>query len=97
VLGAGENDFCLSATCTTGNPSETVTYSFDATLSGSVQLTLYVGAGSAGGQKTLYVHQASSAVSGTIVMVWDLGSAGATVSSATITVQACTGASGACP
>jgi hypothetical protein len=98
TLASGPNTFCVSvAACATGDPSETVTYSFATSLVGSIQMTIAVNAGNAGGQTTLYLAQPTTATSGTIVMVWDLGTAGATVNGVTITAQSCTGAGGSCP
>jgi hypothetical protein len=64
-------------------------------MTGSVQIAIQVTATTGGGTTTLYYKQAGTAVAGTIVIYWDLGSASNSLTATTLTVQQCSGAS--CP
>jgi hypothetical protein len=99
VLQAGENDICAN-TCTLGDFSEQITYSFNGTapaLAGSVMINLQVTTSTAaGGNVTLFLMQHSPAVGGIIVIYWDLGTSATNLLSVTTTAQQCSGSS-ACP
>ena len=99
ALVAGANPFCANA-CVAGDFAETVTFSFTSTapaFAGSAMITITVstGAPATGGTTTLFLKQAAVAVTGTIVVTWDLGAGGGTINSVTLTAQQCTGAT--CP
>ena len=93
ALASGANIFCAT-TCTNGNPSEEVTYTFTASLSGAIMINLNVIAASTT-TTTVYLAQAGTPVAGTIVLVTDVGSGTSTISSVTVTAQECSGAT--CP
>jgi hypothetical protein len=97
ALVVGANVYCVSATCTAYDPAELVTYTFTAVLAGSVQvsLALILTSGPATVATTLYLKQAATAVAGTVVLVFDLGTGGAVISGLTLNAQQCAGAS--CP
>lgn len=84
---SGTNTFCAT-TCSNGNPSEDVTYTFTTSMTGSIEINLNVIAGSTT-TATLYLQQAGTAVGGTIVIVTDVGSGTSTISSVTVTAQQC--------
>lgn len=92
---AGANTFCVSAGCASGNPAQTVTYTFTSSMTGSVQIEITVTAASGGGTYTLYEKQAATAVGGTLVLVWDLGPSTNTITAVTLAAQQCSGAT--CP
>ena len=96
ALASGANIVCVSATsCTNGHVADQVTYSFTASFAGSVEITVDVIANTTV-TGTVYFAQAVSPVSGTIVIVVDLGTSNV-IQSVTLTAQQCTGAAGACP
>jgi hypothetical protein len=96
ALVASENAFCASPTCTAADFAQTVTYTFTASMTGSVQITIHVTATFDGGAATIYLKN-SAAVAGTIVLTWDLGTATSTLNGVTLAAQQCTGAGGTCP
>ncbi|MFZ1023197.1 MAG: hypothetical protein WAN87_03590 [Thermoplasmata archaeon] len=91
ALVAGVNAFCGN-TCTAGDFSQQIEYTFTAGMTGAIFITLYVSATSLGGSTTVFLIQASSPVAGTIVIYWDLGTVGNTLNSVTTTAQSCGGA-----
>ena len=93
TLASGTNTFCAT-TCTNGNPSEDISYTFTTSLAGSIEINLNVIAGSTT-TTTVYLAQAGTAVGGTIVIVTDVGSGTSTISSVTVSAQQC--ASSSCP
>jgi molybdenum cofactor biosynthesis enzyme len=92
---SGTNTFCVSSTCTAGDPAQTVTYTFTTSMSGSIQIEITVTATSGGGTYTLYEKQATTATSGTLVLVWDMGTSTNTITAVTLAAQQCSGAT--CP
>lgn len=94
ALAAGANAFCANV-CTSGDLSETTTYNVAPAFAGSIMITMTVTATAGGGTTTLYLKAAAGATS--IVVTWDMGTGGATISAVTVTDQACTGAGGTCP
>ncbi|MCI4368657.1 MAG: hypothetical protein L3K09_03745 [Thermoplasmata archaeon] len=92
---AGANAFCASASCTAGDFAQVVTYTFTVSMTGSIMITIQVTASAGGGTSTLYLKQAGSAVAGTIVLTWDVGTATSTLTAVTLGVQQCSGAT--CP
>jgi hypothetical protein len=94
ALVAGANAFCGN-TCTAGDFTQEIEYTFTAGMSGSIFLTVQVTAASLGGSQTLYLKQAATAVAGTIVIYWDMGTATTTLTAVTTTAQQCSSAT--CP
>jgi hypothetical protein len=94
VVVTGANAFCAN-TCTAGNFAELTTYTFTTSMTGSILITYYVTASSGGGSTTIYLKQAGTAVAGTIVLTWDIGTTTSTLTSVTLSVQQCSGAT--CP
>ncbi len=81
-------------TCTMGDFAEVTTYS-DSTFTGSFMITMTVSASANAGSTTVYLKGATGA---SVVLDWDLGSSGGTtITSVTLTDQACTGTGGTCP
>jgi len=93
---SGVNAFCANA-CTSEDFAELATYTFTTSMVGSILITIQVTATADGGAATIYLMQATTAVAGTIVLTWDLGTANATLTAVTLTDQQCTGSSGTCP
>ena len=95
TLVTGENDVCLSAqtACTNGNLSETINYTFTASLQGSIQISVDVIANSTI-SGTLYFAAASPGTTGSIVIWVDLGTSNI-LQSVSLTAQECLSAS--CP
>ena len=93
ALASGGNTFCAT-TCVNGDPSEDITYGFDATLAGSIEISVNV---IAAGTTTaiLYLSQAATPTTGTILIVVDVGTTTSSISSVTVTAQQC--ASANCP
>ena len=87
--------YCAN-TCTTGDLAEIVTYSFTTSFSGAVQIALQVTASSGGGSATIYLAQATIAVTGSITITWDLGATTSTITSVSATAQQCS-SSTTCP
>lgn len=87
-LGSGSNIFC-GATCTAGHHAVNVTYSFTTALAGAIELnfTLHWSTGSASAH--VYLRQAVLPTSGTIVVVWDVGTSAPFLTSATVTEYQC--------
>ncbi|MCI4349937.1 MAG: hypothetical protein L3K15_00245 [Thermoplasmata archaeon] len=94
VVVAGANAFCAN-TCTVGDFAQIVTYTFTTSMTGSIQISIQVTASAGGGAATLYLKQAGTAVAGTIVLTWDVGSSSATLTAVTLGLQQCSGAT--CP
>ena len=94
AVAAGANALCLN-TCTAGDLAEEVSYTFTTSMTGSVQITIQVTASAGGGTTTLYVKQAATAVAGTLLLTWDLGSASSTLTAVTLADQQC--ATATCP
>lgn len=90
----GSNAFCAN-TCTAGDFAQVVTYTFTTSMTGSIQFTVSATASSGGGSTTIYLKQAGTAVSGTIVFTWDLGTSTSTLTAITLGAQQCSGAT--CP
>jgi hypothetical protein len=88
------NAFCGN-TCTAGDFSQQITYTFTSSMAGSVFITVQVSSATLGGSATLYLKQAASAVGGTIVIYWDMGTASTTLTAVTTTAQQCSSAT--CP
>jgi hypothetical protein len=108
VASPAINAFCLSsiaspaASCVNGNFAEVVNYSFSTSFAGAAEFTMYVAYGSSSpgsniGFASLFVKQATTPVTGTILLYWDLGSSSTNVYSVTVTVYQCTGAGSTCP
>ncbi|MCI4334792.1 MAG: hypothetical protein L3K04_04100 [Thermoplasmata archaeon] len=95
VLASGTNAFCAN-TCTAGDFALVATFTFTTSFSGAVQITITTSASSAGGSDVIYLAQASTAVSGTVVVTWDLGTSALTLTSITLTDQQCS-SSTSCP
>jgi hypothetical protein len=97
AVAAGANNFCITATCTAYDPAQVVTYTFTAGMTGSIQISYVIQTttGPASIATTVYLKQAATAVAGTIVLVADLGTTGATITGTTLSVQECSGAT--CP
>jgi hypothetical protein len=95
TLASGANDICAN-TCTAGDFALVATYTFTTSFSGAVQITVQTAASAAGGSTTIYLGQASTAVSGTVVITWDLGTSALTLTSMTLTDQQCS-SSTSCP
>lgn len=87
TLSSGSNVFCAT-TCANGDPSEDVTYTFTTSMTGAIEINLNVIAG-ATTTTSLYLQQPGTAVSGSIVIVTDVGAASSTISSVTVTAQQC--------
>lgn len=96
ALTTGVNAFCANA-CTAEDFAEIVTYTFTASMAGSILITIQIIATAGSGATTIYLAQASTATAGTIVLTWDLGTATNTLTGVTLSDQQCTGAGGACP
>lgn len=103
ALGAGLNVFCMSggaagaSACTEGDFSEWANYSFTTSFSGAMQVTMYMGTSAYNDVVTLWVKQATTAVAGNLVLVWDLGTTNLTLDSITVTLYQCQGAGSTCP
>jgi hypothetical protein len=95
VLATSANDVCAN-TCVAGDFALVVTYTFTTSFSGAAQFTIQASAGAASGSETIYVGQASTAVGGTIVVTWDLGTTALTITAVTLTDQQCS-SSTSCP
>jgi hypothetical protein len=95
ALVAGPNAFCGSSSCVGGDFSQQVTYTFTTSMAGAVFITVQVAANSGAGTVTLYLGQASTAVAGSIVIYWDLGTSN-TLTAVTTTAQQCSTPT-ACP
>jgi hypothetical protein len=100
AVATGANDYCAAATCTTGDPAEVVTYTFTggaaAWVAGTaLEITIVVGGTLV--SATLYLKEPAVAVSGTIVLVGDLGTGSSTITGTTLSSQLCTGAGTTCP
>ncbi len=91
----GTNAFCASASCTAGDFAQLITYTFTTSMTGSIQITIFVTASAGGGSATIYLKQAVIAVGGTMVLTWDLGSATSTLTAVTLSDQQCSSAT--CP
>lgn len=91
---SGANAFCAN-TCTAGDFAEVVTYTFTTSMAGSIQISIQVSASAGGGSTTIFLKQAATAVGGTIVLTWDLGNSSSTLTSVTLGLQQCSGAT--CP
>ncbi|MCI4349936.1 MAG: hypothetical protein L3K15_00240 [Thermoplasmata archaeon] len=87
-LGSGANGFCAT-TCTAGNRSVNVTYSFTASMAGAIQITVQVTASAGSGTATLYLRQAVLPTSGTIVVVWDVGTVASPLTDVNVTIHQC--------
>jgi hypothetical protein len=94
VVVSGANDFCAN-TCTASDFAQVVTYTFTTSMTGSIQIQIQVSASAGGGTATLYLKQAGTAVGGTVVITWDMGTSTATLTSVTLALQQCSGAT--CP
>ncbi|MCI4331674.1 MAG: hypothetical protein L3K19_07520 [Thermoplasmata archaeon] len=88
------NAFCVN-TCTAGDFAQVITYTFTTSMSGSILISVQVTASAGGGSGTLYLKQAGTAVGGTIVLTWDLGTGSSTLTAVTLGLQQCSGAT--CP
>jgi hypothetical protein len=88
------NAFCAN-TCTAGDFAQIVTYTFTTAMTGSIQITIQLTASVGGGSATLYLKQAATAVAGTIVITWDVGTATSSLTAVTLGLQQCSGAT--CP
>jgi hypothetical protein len=95
LLLIGANAFCAN-TCTAGDVAEIVTYTFTTSFAGAAQIKMQVTASSGGGSTTFYLAQAVVAVSGTIVLTWDMGTSTSTITAVTLTAQQCS-SSTSCP
>lgn len=95
TLVSGANDLCAN-TCTAGDFALVATYTFTTSFTGAIQITVQTAASAAGGSTTIYLAQASTAVSGTVVITWDLGTSALTLTSMTLTDQQCS-SSTSCP
>ncbi|MCI4363692.1 MAG: hypothetical protein L3K13_05235 [Thermoplasmata archaeon] len=95
VLATGVNAFCAN-TCVAGDFAIVATYTFTTGFAGAAQFTVQASAGAASGSDTIYLGQASTAIGGTIVITWDLGSAALTITAVTLTDQQCSSAT-SCP
>ncbi len=93
AVADGGNAFCGN-TCTAGDFSEEINYTFTTSMAGSVLITVNVAALTGGGMTTLYLKQ-TSGDSGWIVIYWDLGISN-TLDAVTTTAQQCNGAT-SCP
>ncbi|MCI4331675.1 MAG: hypothetical protein L3K19_07525 [Thermoplasmata archaeon] len=87
LLGAGPNVFCAT-TCLAGNLALNETYSFSSSLSGAIQITVTIVAGALSGSVTVDLRQLLP-VSGTIVVMWDLGSSAAALTAVKATLHQC--------
>jgi hypothetical protein len=94
VVVTGANNFCAN-TCTAGDFAQIVTYTFTTSMTGSIQISIQVTASSGGGSATIYLKQAGTAVGGTVVLTWDVGTSTSTLTAVTLGVQQCSGAT--CP
>ena len=88
LLAGGANQFCASS-CTGGNRSVNVTYSFSTSMGGAIQITVQVTASAGSGTSVLYLRQAVLATSGTIVIVWDVGTAVSLLTDVKVTIHQC--------
>ena len=95
ALVTGANAFCAN-TCTAGDVAEITTYTFTTSFAGAAQIKMQVTASAGGGSTTFYLAQASTAVGGTIVLTWDMGTSTATITAVTLTAQQCS-SSTSCP
>lgn len=94
-VSAGSNEFCLN-TCTAGDIAETVYLQFTTSFAGAMQIDVSVLAATNGGNATVYVSQASTAVAGGILLTWDLGNGANTITSVTVVEFECSSAT-SCP
>ncbi|MCI4319842.1 MAG: hypothetical protein L3K23_06910 [Thermoplasmata archaeon] len=88
LLVGGANDFC-AVKCTVGNRSVVVTYSFTTSLAGAIQITVQVTASAGSGTANLYLRQLILPTSGTIVIVWDVGTAVSLLTDVKVTIHQC--------
>jgi hypothetical protein len=99
ALANGANVFCVSATCTAGDFSESFTINFAsgvAGFTGALYLQVVATATSGSVSATLFLSNAGGANAGTIVVEMDLGTAANTLNTGTLVYQQCAGV-GACP
>ncbi len=90
VLASGANIFCAT-TCTANDRSMNITYTFSTSMAGAIQITVQVTASAGSGSTTLYLRQASVATSGTVVIVWDVGTSTSALTDVTVTIHQCSG------
>ena len=89
-LVAGANKFCATS-CVAANQALLIQYNFSTSLSGSISIAFTVTAGSGSGSTTLYFAQASTAVTGTILVSWDVGATIPVTTSVTLVIHQCSG------
>lgn len=94
AVASGANAFCAN-TCTAGDFTQEIEYTFTSGMAGSIFISVQVSSATLGGTTTLYLKQAASAVGGTILIYWDMGTASTTLTAVTTTAQQCS--SSTCP
>jgi hypothetical protein len=87
-LSGGSNAFCGNS-CVANHLALNVTYAFNASMAGAVQITIQVTSGGGTGSSILYLRQALVPTSGSVVIVWDIGTALSMLADVTITIHQC--------